>query len=508
MRYPIGWRAPPPSGNGPLQQRGVALLLLAALTAMIAFVLLNGFTQWTSSVQRERRSAEALARAKEALLAHIATNALSQAGMFPGYLPCPEDTGGAIPEGSETGNCGTTNVSVMGRLPWRTLGLPPPRDAASECLWYAVSGYYKRSFISAPLDIDGVFRNGDFEIVAPDGITLLAGSSPDNRAVAVIFAPGNPAGTQTHTPARANMLCPGNYTAANYLDRDIAASPIIDPNSGAAIDNARVATAPGGISRYLPGPLSGRGINDQMVFITKDEVYAAMVPALRELTRRAASCFAHFAANNNAYPSDRRMPWATNLDLHNDPGGNYADPCLYEDDSDYLTGRMTYEVGTSGTQVNNNLFSYNATCSISPTAPPPENRLLRSNSSCPGWSELYHLWDRWKSLIFYAVAEDFEPDAGSTTPDPCPDCLQVNGTGQYAAIVLFGGRQLAGQLRDADSRRADADNYLEGRNPNWIEDRDSPQDPSKRNYETRPAAADFNDILYCIKPDLTVEPCP
>lgn len=491
----------------PLRLHGFALPLLMVLTAFVAFILLKGLNEWNSSVQRERRSAEALGRAKQALLAHISVHALSHAGTFPGYLPCPEDTGGALPEGSETGNCGTTNISAMGRLPWRTLGLPPPRDAVSECLWYAVSGYYKRSFISAPLDIDGVLRDGDFEIVAADGTSLLAGSSPGNRAVAVIFAPGSPSGSQTHAPARADMLCPGNYTAANYLDRDISASSIIDPNTGAAINNARVATVTGGISRYLPGPQGARGVNDQMVFITKDEVYAAMLPTFNELTRRAAACFAYFAANDGGYPTDRRMPWATNIDLHNDPGGNYTSPCFYEDDTGYLAGRMPYEVGTSGEQVGNNVFRLNPNCP--PVAPPAtENRLLRSDTTCPGWAEVYHLWDRWKSLYFYAVAQDYEPGAGATSPNPCPNCLQVNGAGQFAAIVLFGGRQLASQARDTNSRRADANNYLEGRNPGWIEDRDSPQDPLKRNYETRPPAADFNDVLYCVRPDLTVVQCP
>ncbi len=475
---------------------------------MIAFVLLKGFNEWTSRMQREQRSAAALARAKEALLAHISVYALSNAGAFPGYLPCPEDTGGALPEGSEMGNCGTTNVSARGRLPWRVLGLPPPRDAATECLWYAVSGYYKRTFISAPLDIDGVLRDGDFEILAADGTSLLAGSSPGNRAVAIIFAPGNPSGSQSHAPARADMICPGNYTASNYLDPDSSATPIIDPNTGAAIDNARVATTTGGVSRHLPGPLSGRGINDQLVFITKDEVYAAMLPALKELTRRAASCFAYFATVNTGYPTDRRMPWASNLDLHNDPGGDYTSVCSYDDDSNYLAGRTPYAVGTSGSQVTNSLFGTSSAC---PPVSPPENRLLRSDTTCPDWGGafgVYHLWDRWKSLFFSAVAEDFEPAASGTSPNPCPNCLQVNGAGQYAAIVLFGGRQLASQLRDTNTRRADADNYLEGRNPGWIEDPASPKDSSKRNYETRPPAADFNDILYCVRPDLTVEPCP
>jgi hypothetical protein len=67
-------------------------------------------------------------------------------------------------------------------LPWRTLGLPPLRDASGTCLWYERQGTTAR---------------------------VIATGAP------------TPAQTRSNLPAR--QICGGNNTAAQYLDATDAA---------------------------------------------------------------------------------------------------------------------------------------------------------------------------------------------------------------------------------------------------------------------------------------------
>lgn len=483
--------------------RGFALLIVLVLTATLAYFLLGRLTASTPSLERQQRTGEALARAKEALIAYAASSAFTDTanalnGRF-GYLPCPEDTG-AVPEGSEQSSvtCGTTAVSKGGRLPWRALGLPPPVDGASECLWYAVSGRYKRTFVlpsaTSPggnplMDQDGYLTDGQIEIFNPQGARLAG--APGNRVVAVVFAPGPPQRNQTHTNSSGRVLCPGNFTASNYLDADTSGSPIIDPDTGAAltIDNSVVLPAANGITHLLAGEAPERGVNDRLIYVTMDEIYAAMLPLFKDLTRRAASCVGYFAQRNNAYPADKRIPWASPVGLP-----SYTNDCDYNDNSGTYAGRLSNRVGDSASAIPSNWF-------VSANCGDPNNQLLALDTPCPGWAPYIPLWQRWKSLFFYHVAPSYGP--GGTVPSDCGTCLQVNGAGNYAAIVLFAGRVLAGQ-ENRNSDRDDPDEYLEGRNENNIDDSGG----SQRNYETRPMSASFNDLLFCLAPDLSVAPCP
>ncbi|MEO8009523.1 MAG: hypothetical protein ABI728_13530, partial [Betaproteobacteria bacterium] len=157
-------------------------------------LLIAGFA---SSLARQnyadQRTAAALSQAKAALIGYAATYPDHDAtGVF-GFLPCP-DMGSAsvIPEGNMDVPCGSRDVTVIGRLPWKELGLQPLRDGFGDCLWYAVSGNFKENLTTPNsrtllLNWDS---NGLIEVVGADGTSLLAGSAPTNRAAAVIFAPG------------------------------------------------------------------------------------------------------------------------------------------------------------------------------------------------------------------------------------------------------------------------------------------------------------------------------
>jgi hypothetical protein len=274
----------------------------------------------------------------------------------------------------------------------------------------------------------------------------------------------------------------------------------MDPNTGQPINNAVVSSVAGGITRFIAGPVTDRNINDRLVYITRAELEAAVIERVpRELSRRIGKCVAFFATQNSGYPSDdKRLPFAVRTKIHEI--GSYSDDCSYNDDVGWRAGRLANVVGTSGTLTSNTIYQEGA-CGAGSA-----NQLLKQGSACPDWTTpYYNLWSAWKAMFFYAVAPDFRPDR--TPPPSCGTCAQINGSGNYAAVVLFGGPPLAGQARNTNSEREKTDNYLEGRNKDNAKDKDQ-SDTNKRDYETRVTSTSFNDILYCVTPALEVIPCP
>lgn len=122
----------------PRRARGFALLALAVLLVLgSAWFALSAFSSAASKPARTAHNARVLAEAKAALIAWVATNALEPMEMNPGRLPCPQAWGdvGSANEGRAAPSC----ANPTGWLPWRTLGLPPVRDAAARSIWYVVS---------------------------------------------------------------------------------------------------------------------------------------------------------------------------------------------------------------------------------------------------------------------------------------------------------------------------------------------------------------------------------
>ena len=65
---------------------------------------------------------------------------------------------------------------------------------------------------------------------------------------------------------------------------------------------------------------------------------------------------------------------------------------------------------------------------------------------------------------------------------------------------MFAGAKLSGQTRASKNALAD---YLETPNNTNFSGANGKED-----YKTAPASGTFNDMLYCIKEDLSVIPCP
>lgn len=250
-------------------QRGAALLIMLLIfTFALSAFLLSSLNPLSQKMAEEHATQLALAQAKEALIGYAA----SDAGSVHGYLPCPDEGQNVSQDGTANSPCGNKNVSRLGKLPWRTLGLPPLKDGAGECLWYAVSGSSKKS-----PKVQNINENtlGLLQVLSADGVHFVAGSPFENRVVAIIFAPGKAQNRQNHASLTKNFSCGGNNTASNYLDSDTVH----------LIDNSVISTLAATVSRFIAGPikdptersqLTDTLVNDRLLVITQAEIFNAI----------------------------------------------------------------------------------------------------------------------------------------------------------------------------------------------------------------------------------------
>lgn len=441
------------------KQRGYALLLLVVLimtaTATVAVKALNHNNR---QIALDRITAAALAQAKDALIGFAITYADNHSGQVHGYLPCPDISGTDIGgEGAAAGVCGAQDVSQIGRMPWKTLDLAPLRGGDNECLWYAVSGTYKNNPKTGLMNWDA---KGLLQVYATDGTTLL--TAADNQAVAVIFATGDASFGQNRSGNTA-PVCGGNYTAANYLE------------------NATISTAANANSQFRQGNNASMD-GDRLIYITKQDIWDAMqkrgsfLTKLETMTQQTAECIASFGARNNIL-TNKSLPWAAPLLLT-----DYTDNARYTDSNNLNAGRIPYKVNISQGVTGNSIAS-------------PFQLLRADGSNCPGgWAGIYPWWNNWKDHLFYAVGQNYAPKSTATTA--CGNCLNVNGSGKYAAVVIFAGNKLSSKTRADKSTATD---YLEGSNPDNVMTA-----VGIENYQIDATSGAFNDIVYCITESLTV----
>jgi hypothetical protein len=197
-------------------QSGAALIVLLTIFILgsLTFLLSEANDRSHYLVEDQEQTIRALAQAKESLLGFAATYAQTHEVKLQGYLPCPDNDG----DGSATRVCDMAGQTVLGRLPWRTLGLPPLRDGSGECLWYAVSGNFKNNPQQVlTSDSNGMIITGN----AQNGI--IAGDT-----IAVLFAPGRSlkgqeeryktTGEHTECGSKIETLEPINHVRY-YLDK-------------------------------------------------------------------------------------------------------------------------------------------------------------------------------------------------------------------------------------------------------------------------------------------------
>lgn len=233
------------------QQRGAALLLFALIGLILGLGLFFSLTPEVNRSTRDQLSADAMAQAKAALIGYALTYRDTHPNESWGYLPCPDTDNNGEAEGS----CGDKDVSVIGRLPWKTLGLPALRDGSGECLWYAVSGVAKNS--NPKTDIYNWDSPGQFVVQDADTSVTLAGATAHERPLAVIFAPGGVIAGQARTSAGSGE-CGGSTSATDYLEgAAISGTPLEISTLSTASANSR----------------QNGSNNDQAVWINSAEIF-------------------------------------------------------------------------------------------------------------------------------------------------------------------------------------------------------------------------------------------
>ena len=466
------------------QQRGAALLvILLVLMVASAATLVTKTGETRARLLRERASLEALADAKAALLEF----AVTYPDRVPGQsyqLPCPDldATGPWLDGESHDTACGSLGVSVLGRIPWRTLGIKAPQDASGSCVWYAVSGTYKSADL-ATAEMINPDSNGQFRVFDALSGGLMGGGLPEDRAVALLFAPEAPLEGQARGGAAAEG-CSANYAPAAHLDGV----------SALGVSNAALSGSTDAVDDFVRSAVANAEFNDRVLAITRadlaDAVYRRpdFAASMSALTRGVASCLAAYGLQNPSGANDRRLPWPAPAAL-----SDYSLATTYDDeDTGRYSGRLADIVDQSNVETGNAVSRVLSDC---------------NPALAPDWDPAYlAVWQQWKDHLFYSVAESYEPRA--TVPTACGNCLSVNGSGAYAAIVVFANRRLSSLSQRRDAPPIDADtkqdvvNYLEGVNAT-----NHPYTGGAANYVSAAASTIFNDILFCIDETMSVSPC-
>jgi type II secretory pathway pseudopilin PulG len=253
----------------PNRQRGVALMVMLVVMIMgIAAALIGSLTTTALKNEQQRKTAEALAQAKDALIGYAVSDSNR-----PGELPCPDvDGDGKLTMNIDYigGNC----VSLIGRIPWITLGLPELLDGNADRLWYALS----EPFHANGSSVINSNTKGTLAVYRADGTTIL--TEAGYSAVAVIFSPGNPLGSQSRTTAAEKN------NAANYLD---------------SVNGKNNASSNG---PFIAGTKSD-SFNDQLLFVTTKNLMPLVEQRVASEVKRALA---------NYYSAKGYYPWADTVD--------------------------------------------------------------------------------------------------------------------------------------------------------------------------------------------------
>jgi hypothetical protein len=454
------------------------LLITFSLSAALAFNSLRN-TQVVNESSRETEVA--LNEAKQALLGYsTGVNLQSGSSQRPGDLPCPDRYQPGSPnEGQATTPC-PNPADRLGRLPWKTLGLPDLRDSSGERLWYAVSA----NFVNNPRTPCAANNNGCLNSDSMGTISLFDntntliqdGSVQDTAAIAVIIAPGEVLQRQDQSAPQNRSTGSPTIDPKNYLDIAFGEDNA-DFSDGTHLYNAWNGMPGSGVRNgFIQGIVRDASgapvVNDQMVSIS----YGELMPRLeRRVGQEVVHClktYASGAANKGRYP------WAASV--ANSAQGLYNDPLNYY--SDTLSTRF----GRAPRQLDDTDDTTMSSVWINPA--PAVACTIRAASTNP-W------FNNWSSLVFYAVADAYKPVGPPVLAPSCGICITMNTVGtSKQAIVIVAGKKLAGQNRiDPISgpitiaNQSIITNYLEGENaiPNDLFGPNNPVNP-------------YNDLVFVL----------
>ena len=429
----------------PRKQQGAALLIMLVIMVVGAATMLVGSPISSGlRIERDKITADALAQAKDALIGYaVRLDELSKSTANnqarPGDLPCPDRNDNGEADDGACGNAAGSNpASRLGRLPWKTLGIPDLRDSSGERLWYAVSNNFKHNIRTDTLNSD---TPGTITVRNQDG-SILHDASTQNGVVAVLFAPGAVL-MRTDQAAPQDRSIAGVNNALNYLD--IANGE----------DNAEFADSMqnGFIQGSIKDVNGNILLNDQLLAITQDDL---MRPVQKRVAGEVKQCLIEFSATSN-----QRYPWAVPLN----------DLIDYKDADNNLFGRIPDDLNkTQGSGMQN---KWGNQCNT------------HDNNTASTW------WKNWRELVFYAVAKDYEPHNNGPDVITCEaanHCLSVTpppaALGNKKFVVIVAGKKLTWQSRTPGANQESPINYLE-----------APNSDGDTVFGTGTPSANFNDTV-------------
>jgi hypothetical protein len=506
-------------------QQGQAAIILLLLVGLGVVALVYGLaTPAKESIEKDKRTAAALAEAKAALIGFAVGNRLDVVGTpRVGDLPCPD----RVNDGTSGSSCSNGGGTTLGRLPWKSLGLPDLRDGDGERLWYAVTDAFKNNPAVGTLNSDS---RGGITVRNRNGITIHDGRNLDSYTpsgiVAVIFAPGAALQRQGAAAAQdrscagevgaglanclATQVCSSAATArcnpVNYLDT--VGPPVITVADATASTEDNANFADGGlVNGFIHGNVFDANgnlvVNDRLLTIT----YQDLMPLMeRRVAKEAFNCLTSYATASNG-----RYPWAADI-VQSVAVGDYSSK------QGVRFGRMPDSfsqtlVGTESLLDVILVAAVNLVCTVLPSVPGCMSNSWPSSSASPAC----HItngswWLEWRELVFYGVADTYKPAAtvqilpfpAVVVPPPgtCPNCLVVNppnATENKRFVVVVAGKILQAPMNDAGgtgpaqlprttvARKSDPLNYMEHENGN--------NTATSYIYSQRPTATNFNDVL-------------
>ena len=236
-------------------------------TYSAAAVLVGVLSSSALQTERDKTTADALAKAKAALIGYAVSDPNR-----PGELPCPDfnNDGASVPVDDYSGsNC----QNLVGWLPWKTLGLPDLRDSNGDRLWYVLANpFHANGSATFTLNSDAPSTYQSQMLTVKDGTT---GTTLQSNVVAVVFSPGTLMTGKVRSPNDNNATT----AATNYLEGSNA-----NPVSG-VLQTANNAS-----------------INDRLITISSNDVLA---PVETRIAREAKNCLDAYATSSSG-----RYPWA------------------------------------------------------------------------------------------------------------------------------------------------------------------------------------------------------
>ena len=519
-----------------LKQHGIALLVfvtvLATAATAVTVTALNRSSQ-NVHIARDKITAAALAQAKDALIGRAVIDENR-----PGSLPCPDTNNDGVAELFVGSNC----PSYIGRLPWRTLGLPDISDGSRERLWYALSDRFRDNVAAEPINSDTL---GNRPVYAPNTPYDQTGTLLTEPAIAVIFSVGDVLIGQNRTSANIN-------NANHYLENLNCPGPNCRDNTSEA--------GPFIIGTILDANLNPL-LNDRLIVITHENLF----PLVEKVVGKRAAIMLN--AHLSSYWGTSFYPFAA---IFTNPSTSRYTPS-FNNTHGLLPGTATWAgipsyslTGGSATvscelnEGNNHLNDARARCSISGISDTPNITLVGTLNYLGLWRKydlgsVYEVrirrngtnysatdpalagmnaainytvntdssvtviftgillsgvtrielrdvvidtatdWffnNNWQQLVYYAASPGHAPGGGNAcNPLPTtPSCLTVTGNGggnDKRAVVITTGRAITG-IRPSDTRG----DYLEGENAT----------PSDYTYENNTRSDTFNDQVIVVAP--------